>query len=178
MRSRMLPILPRMGIFLGFSLVVSGCALLFPDRTAPKSVSYQISPPGSPWNKLAVGEETNSLDSMKADLAYENPATGAIISLNSLCRKYTNTSLESMTNNLVRGIEQRQVIERKETKIAGADALDTFFQGTVDNVRLNIRTVVLMKNSCTYDFIYVVMPKREGDSRAAFETFLASFRAE
>lgn len=115
---------------------------------------------------------------MKADLAYENPSTGAIISLNSLCRKYTNTTLESMTNNLVRGIEGKEVVHRRETKLEGADALDTLFEGTVDNVRLNIRTVVLIKGTCTYDFIYVVIPKREGESRSDFEQFIASFRVE
>ncbi len=160
------------------SLALTGCALLFPDRTAPKSVAYQVQPPATPWNKLLVGEDPNSLDSMKADLAYENPNTGAIISLNSLCRKYTNTTLDSMTNNLVRGIENRMVLDRKEKKIDGADALDTLFEGTVDNVRLNIRTIVLIKNSCTYDFIYVVMPKREADSRSAFDSFVSSFRSE
>lgn len=162
-----------MGVF-----IFSSCAVLFPDRTAPKSSNYQVTTPGAPWSKLAVGKDSNSLDSMKADLAYENPETGAIISLNSLCRKYTDESLEDLTNNLVRGIGKRQQLQRTERKIDGADALDTLFEGEVDNVRLNIRTVVLKKDDCTYDFIYVSIPRREGASGQAFDSFLASFRAE
>jgi hypothetical protein len=163
---------------MGILLLTSACAVLFPDRTAPKSSDYQVATPNSPWHKLAVGKDGNSLDSMKADLAYENPDTGAIISLNSLCRKYTDESLEDLTNNLVRGIGKREELRRTETKIDGADALDTLFEGEVDNVRLNIRTVVLKKNDCTYDFIYVSIPRREGTSGQAFDSFLASFRTE
>lgn len=115
---------------------------------------------------------------MKADLAYENPQTGAIISLNSICRKYTSSTLEALTNNLVRGIEDRQILARMEKNIDGAEALDTSFEGLVDNVRLRLRTVVIKKNSCTYDFIFVALPKKEEESKKNFEDFLASFRAD
>jgi len=39
----------------------------------------------------------------------------------------------------------------------GAEALDSTFQGIVDNVDIQIRTVVLVKNFCTFDFIHVVI---------------------
>jgi hypothetical protein len=115
---------------------------------------------------------------MKADLAYENPETGGIISLNSLCRKYTEGDLETLTNNLVRGIQKKQIIHRREAEVAGVKALDTLFSGEVDKVFLHIRTVVLAKDDCTYDFIYVAIPSREGSAGQAFESFLASFRTE
>lgn len=135
-------------------------------------------PPSAPWHKLSAEKDPNTLESMKADLAYENAETGAIISLNSLCRKYTDASLEILTDNLVRGIGSRQVLNRKEVDIDGAKAMDTLFEGEVDKVPLHIRTVVLKKNDCTYDFIYVSIPKREGASGQAFDSFLASFRTE
>ena len=162
---------------LPLALFLSGCALLFPDRTAPKSLSYLVTPPDAPWTKLIVSKDPTTIESMKADLAFENPETGAIISLNSLCRKYSGSSLDSLTNNLVRGIENREVISRKETILDGQKALDTSFKGTVDKVDIMIRTVVMAKDSCTFDFIYVVIPKREGNNRGDFDTFLASFKA-
>lgn len=163
---------------MGILLTATSCAVLFPDRTAPKSSDYRVASPAAPWHKLVVDKEGATVEAMKADLAYENPETGSIISLNSLCRKYTDESLEDLTNNLVRGIGKRQQLRRTETKVDGADALDSLFEGEMDNVRLNIRTVVLKKNECTYDFIYVSIPKREGASAQAFESFLASFRTE
>ncbi len=153
----------------------SSCALLFPDRTAPKDREYGVSPPPSPWSKLAVGDDPSSVDAMKADRAYENPETGAIISVNSICRKYNKSSLETLTDNLVRGVGSRKLVKRKEIEIDGENALDSTFEGVVDGVFLNLRTVVLIKNDCTYDFIHVSIPKREKESGHAFEDFLASF---
>jgi hypothetical protein len=176
----MVPLLPGKGFLLlvSFALTLSSCALLFPDRTAPKSSNYKIDPPAAPWSRLAVGRDPDAIESMKADLAFENSETGSIISLNSLCRKYTRSSLEALTNNLVRGIGNRKLLRQDERELNGSRALDTLFSGEVDKVYLHIRTVVLIKDDCTYDFIYVSIPKREGGSGHAFESFLASFRTE
>ena len=154
------------------------CTVLYPDRTAPKSTRYQIQNPPEPWHQIKVGEDPNAIDALKADLAFENPQSGAIISLNSICRKYTEGTLEALTNNLVRGIEERELVVAKNIPLAGDIALDSFFTGKVDGIKLNIRTVVLRKELCTYDFIYVVIPQKEGQSRKVFDEFIASFRAD
>lgn len=152
-----------------------GCALLFPDRTAPKSSSYTVNPPGEHWHKLAVGADPSSTEAMRADMAYENPDTGAIISLNSICRKYNKLSLDTLTENLVRGVGDRKTVSRKEISLDGAKALDSLFEGVVDGVFLHMRTVVMIKNDCTYDFIHVTVPKRELGDPESFDKFLASF---
>jgi hypothetical protein len=156
----------------------NGCAILFPDRTAPKDREYKVNAPPSPWHRLAVGDDPNALDSMKADVAYEHPETGAIISLNSICRKYSNASLETLTDNLVRGVGDRKMTLRREILLDGEKALESTFEGVVDGVFLNLRTVVLTKNDCTYDFIHVSIPKREPGNSHAFQDFLASFHSE
>lgn len=189
MRSRTLPSLPWRGFSKACAVTklcgciavlasltsFSSCAILFPDRTAPKSQSYTVSPPSKPWHKLAVSEDPNATDAMKADQAYENPETGAIISVNSICRKYNHSSLEVLTSNLVRGVGERKQVRQDEVTLDGAKALDTLFEGVVDGVFLNLRTVVLIKGDCTYDFIHVVVPKREPGNSRAFDEFLASF---
>jgi hypothetical protein len=179
MRSRKVTLFPWMGILLtGALLCSSSCALLFPDRTAPKSSEYKVTPPSPPWQKLAVSNDPNSIETMRADMAYENPKSGAIISLNSICRKYNKEGLEALTENLVRGIGDRKVLKQEEVQIDGATALDTLYEGTVDDVFLNLRTVVLIKGSCTFDFIYVSVPKRENGQPHAFDDFLATFHTE
>ena len=155
-----------------------GCAVLFPDRTAPKDREYHVTTPSAPWHKLATGDDPNAVDSMKADIAYENPDTGAIISLNSICRKYAKSSLETLTDNLVRGVGDRKMTARKEITLDGETALDSTFDGVVDGVFLQLRTVVMTKNDCTYDFIHVSIPKREPGNSHAFDDFLASFHGE
>jgi hypothetical protein len=156
-------------------VLAQGCAVLFPDHTAPKSQSYAVAPPGSPWHKLAVGADPNAADAMKADMAFENPDTGAIISLNSICRKYNDLSLDTLTDNLVRGIPDRKQLERKEITLDDAKALSTIFEGTVDGVSLNLHTVTLIKGDCTYDFIHVTVPKRQRGHPEFFDAFLSSF---
>jgi len=171
---------PRKGTIVcaGAVFLLSACAVIFPDRTAPKSASYNVTPPPAPWQKVAVGEATAATDSLKADLAYENPETGAIISLNSLCRKYNNATLESLTKNLVRGIHNKKLLSQNPVSVNNASGQDSFFEGMVDGVKINLRTVVLKKDYCTYDFIYVVIPDRERNDRKDFDRFVASFQAE
>jgi len=157
--------------------ILSGCALLFPDRTAPKSKSYTVTPPDSPWSKLSITKDPETIETMRADLAFENPETGAIISLNSLCRKYSNASLEILTDNLMRGISGKKLSSRKTMPLAQADAMDSIFVGKMDGVDLQIRTVVLKKDGCTYDFIHISTLKRI-DQSGTFDSFLASFRTD
>ena len=165
-----------LAVFIG---LVSSCAIIFPDRTAPKSADYTVLQLSSPWSKIPVGEDLNSVDALKADIAYENTGTGSIISLNSLCRKYNNASLEQLNTNLVRGIEDRKLIIQKETTVDGTKALDSKYSGNVDSVAVHIRTVVLVKNFCTYDFIHVTLPRHESKSNdSTFEQFLSSFKAK
>lgn len=127
---------------------------------------------------MPVSENADATDSLKADIAYEHKTSGAIISLNSVCRKYLHTSLNDLTNNLVRGIGERKVIAESKRDLAGAEAKDTTFEGVVDGVKINIRTVVMMKDSCTYDFIHVVVPSKDKTSKKDFEEFLKSFRID
>ena len=105
----------------------------------------------------------------------ENPESGAIISLNSICRKYNKLSLDNLTENLVRGVGERKTVRRKEIDLDGTTALDTLFEGVVDGVFLHLRTVVMTKDDCTYDFIHVSVPKRETGNPRVFDEFLASF---
>lgn len=158
---------------------LSSCSVLFPDRTAPKSGDYDVKAPPSPWTKIPVGEDPDSVDALKADMAYEDPQSGSVISLNSLCRKYSSASLEQLTNNLIRGIEERDVVEQKNITVDGAEALDSLFEGVVDRVPVKVHTIVLVKDRCTFDFIHVTVKSRENKSnKEHFDNFVKSFRTK
>lgn len=149
-----------------------------PDSSAPKSAKYEITPPPAPWKPVPVGKDPDSIESLRADIAYEDPSSGAIISLNSLCRKYWNLTLDEMSKNLVLGIKNTREIAAKYIKISGGEAKDVTHHGEVDNTRVKIRTVVIKKSSCTYDFIYVSKINGAEASERTFESFLDSFSAE
>lgn len=152
--------------------------MLFPDRSAPKSANYSITPPSEPWRSVPVGESPNSIDALKADLAFEDTRSGAIISLNSLCRKYTEASLDELSRNLVLGVKNKQVVRERFFDLDGQKAKDTTINGEVEKAKVQIRTVVTKRNLCTYDFILVAVPEQIPQSEPAFEKFLASFKSE
>lgn len=168
-----------MGLFFFSACIAgSGCSILFPDASAPKSGHYTVTPPGEPWKSIPVSENTDVVDALKADLAYEDMRTGAIISLNSLCRKYANASLDELSRNLVLGIKDKSVISEREFEIDGVPAKDTVIRGEVENSKVQIRTVVLKKNFCTYDLIFVASPERVSMSERFFDEFVKSFKVE
>ena len=153
----------------------TSCAILFPDSSAPKSGNYKVSPPQDPWKTVPVGEISATLDAQKADMAFEDTRTGAIISLNSLCHKYTKTSLEELSRNLVLGIKDKNIVREAKLEVSGAQAMDTTIQGEVEGSRVQIRTVVLKKSACTYDFIHVTIPEKAALTEKDFDVFVASF---
>ena len=159
-------------------LSLAACSLLFPDRTAPKSASYHVDKLQDPWQKVAVADADADSDALRADLAFENKKNGGIISINSICRKYNRYSLEELTLNLVRGIESKEEISQTKRQMDGAEALDSLFSGIVDGVKVNIRTVVLTKNNCTYDFLHIIVPQKNQTADPEFDRFIASFRTE
>lgn len=160
----------------GLVVLVSGCAMFFPDRSAPKSESYTYQEPNSPWNRIAAGSEAEQ--AARADVAFENHSNGAIISLNSICRKYQKYSLDQLTNDLLLKITNKRKISDDFIQIDGTKAKNSVYLAQIDGVDLKIRTVVLKKNNCMYDFMYVVVPDKDTESQKSFEQFLASFRVE
>lgn len=166
------------GIAIAIMSSFVGCAILFPDRSAPKSANYSIQPPADPWRSVPVGESPESIEALRADMAFENTRTGAILSLNSVCRKYTAASLEELSRNLVLGIREKKVIRERFFEVDGTRAKDTMLAGEVENAPVQIRTVVMKKNQCTYDFILVSTPERMESSEPAMDSFLASFKSE
>jgi hypothetical protein len=165
-------------LFLLLMMGNASCAILFPDSSAPKSGNYKITPPQDPWKAVPVGEISATLDAQKADLAFEDTRTGAIISLNSLCHKYTKTSLEELSRNLVLGIKDKNVVREKKLEIAGGQAMDTTIQGEVEGAKIQIRTVVLKRSPCTYDFIHVTVPEKAEVTEKDFDIFIASFEVK
>ncbi len=183
---RMLPsrkistIIPRTGFpaLLIACFLHAGCSVVFSDRSAPKSANYYVNPPPSPWKPVPVGQDPGSIEALRADIAYEDPRTGAIISLNSICRKYWSLSLDEMSRNLLLGIKKAKEIKFKYLKIDGGNAKDSTHHGESNDTPVKIRTVVIKKSRCIYDFIYVSEIAGAENSESTFEDFLSSFSAE
>lgn len=159
-------------------VILSGCAVLFPDRSAPKSESYSFRAPAKPWKTISPGERPDAEQAQRADVAFENQDNGAIISLNSICRKYQKYTLDELTKGLLLGLNLDEQVDERFIKISGVKAKNTVYLSRIDDVEVKIRAVVLKKDDCMYDFIYVVVKEKDHLSNESFEQFLASFRVK
>lgn len=167
-------------ILLSLSLVQTGCGLIFGGDQTVDTKSHDYSTlrldklDDTRWKML---ESTNTPDS--SDVAYEHAKTGAIISLNSICRGNNNSSLQELSRSLLMGLKKKNEPELREYKLSGSLALEaTVDAETVDQKIVRIRTVVLRRERCTYDMMYVAPREHFQKELHVFNKFLKGFHIE
>jgi len=149
------------------AIVSSSCSFFLTGPTELKSdnFNYSFEKPG--WD---------SIDPDTSDVAYLNSNTGSIILANSLCKKYQSSTLDYLSSNLLSGIENIKVVKKSNRQISDRDALEVIATGMLDGVSVKLKSLILQKNRCTYDFI-LIMPKQIiSNDLAAFESFIKSVR--
>ncbi len=162
------------------SLSFSGCGLIFgTDQTVDtKSRDYSV----LRLDKLNDGkwkaiESKASPDS--GDIAYESPSTGAIISLNSICKVEEKSSLRELSKSLLMGLKKKNDAETREYNINGLPAFESTVNAeTIDGRDIRIRTVVLKKQRCTYDIMYLAPQNYFQTQLSVFDKFLKGFHVE
>jgi hypothetical protein len=155
------------GVALGF---VSACSLSGPLRVDQKATNYKFKTPASPWISLQ--------DKADADEAWMHRATGATMSLRSLCHRYEHIPLKILNQNVLSLVNNAEVISQSEIRLDKRAALDTSFVGELDGVRVATRHVVLKKNHCIFDFTLSQVARIDPAHQQQFETLLQSFQFE
>lgn len=124
-------------------------------------------------------QDPNATPSEVADVSYQSKKTASIISVNSACRPtvaVTEKSLQEFTNLLFLGISDISVHEEKELTVQKAPALQTTVKGKLNDEPVMLRTVVLHKNACVYDLMYVARPDNFSENEDVFSHFVASLK--
>ena len=88
------------------------------------------------------------------DLAWLGPS-GSVIAMNATCSNYGDPPLEVLTNHLLMGFTDKQLVERKTFVLDGRDALESTFAARLDGVPIDITVAVVKKDGCVHDFTYV-----------------------
>ncbi len=163
---------------------VSGCSVLVGNvkPVDQKSETYRALnlAEGNPdWKKLELaphdGDPTRATDS--SDVAYQSTRTSSIISLNSVCRPGGNPdSLHDISRLLFLGITDVSLKDEKDLQLEGVPALQTTVQGRLNGEQVRLRSVVLRKEVCVYDLMYVARPDRFASQEPDFNRFVASLR--
>lgn len=132
--------------------------------------SYAVGELSSEWRKLPIKAKA---------IAFYNDTNKATISTDAFCGKdFEDLALRNLTNNLLAGIEKRKVVIENNLSIDGRGALRTVTSGFVDGVPVQVDTVVLKKNNCTFDFICVTTPGSYSQVSTDFEKFFSGFQYE
>ena len=158
---------------LALCLIFPGCAVKrIENGVYHSSKGYQVAIPSSEW--LPV-------DGSPADLELRHRGLAAAIAVNAVCDGSTpRRPPAALARQLRVGLRDRVVIERGTVQVAGRTAarlvMDTRLEEAETRVR--VASLALTGGPCLYDFLHVAPPDRFEASRADFDRFVDSFRAE
>ncbi len=140
------------------------------------------------WKKLSkeqlrpkdaqIGKNKQAFSSEFTDLAWQSQKTFAIISLNSSCRegRPTASDLKPYLRELLLGISDISEREESARQVSGQEALQSVIAGKMAGESTKIQALVLAKNDCIYDLMYISRPERFDAHTADFNRFVSSLR--
>lgn len=117
------------------------------------------------WKKVGFADN---------DLAWLGP-NGALLAMNATCKDYGDPSLEVLTNHLLMGFTDKQLVERKTFVLDGRDALESTYTAKLDGVPIDISVAVLKKDGCVHDFTYVAPQGKGAQYRAELDKLIDGF---
>lgn len=133
-----------------------------------KNLFYHVGALSSDWRHMAT--------SAKA-IAFHNDNLGATISTDAFCgASFEDLPLKTLTGHLFAGTAKHNVVKENELTLDDRGALRTIATGTVDGVALKFDSVVIKKNNCTFDFIYISPPENYDGGVRGFEVFYNGFK--
>jgi hypothetical protein len=133
-----------------------------------KDLFYKVGPLSEGWQKFNVHAKA---------AAFHNKDLGATISTDAFCGSaFEDIPLKTLTGQLFAGTARHSTLSEKEFQLDGRGALRTVSTGEVDGVPLKFDSVVIKKNNCTIDFVYMSPPERYAGGVGEFESFFGGFR--
>jgi hypothetical protein len=133
---------------------------LVDNRFEDDKVAYTVGQPGEGWRPLRLE---------RADIAWHHPGIGAGILVNSACEGVQDSPLIGLTNELLIGTTEREILEQQVMPWSRREALESVVSGKLDGVPRKRAIFVLKKDGCVYDIVYDAPP-------ATFEAGLAAYR--
>jgi hypothetical protein len=186
------------------SLTSAGCGLLIGNikPVEEKSDQYGVADLAKDnpkaWTRLSASQQGADVRDPDVtatevpDVAFQSPKTAAVISINSSCHligrgddapepkaapaEGADGELRTLAKQLTFGISNVTHRTEKTLTIQGSPALQTTLQGRINHNDIALRTVVLRKNGCVYDLLYMAPPAHFAENEADFDHFVASLR--
>lgn len=113
------------------------------------------------------------INSATADFAITNTSSNSVFLLNSACRKFEASNLNSLASAMLAGVEIVNVIEKKIITYQARDAMDMTVLGRVDGVERFFHIITTQKNNCIYDFVLIsINEKNLNNDNRDFQNFI------
>ncbi len=135
----------------------------------PPKVDFKYGPLGAGW---ALG----SVDGTVA--SWYHAGFGATIGVAAQCKDVEDVSLDSLAQQALIGLENREVVEQGRTDVQGREATDWVVKGSLDGVQVVIGLVTLRRGNCVYDLNLVAPPESFEKARPEFRAFVGGFEVE
>ncbi len=136
---------------------------------AKSDVRYRVGELPPNFNRVGLNDN---------DLAFVATDSPHSIALNSTCEGYGDASLQVLTQHLLMGFTDRQLVSHEVRQMDGRESLRSHYMAKLDGVPIELLLVVLKKNGCVYDFTYLSPRGRFEEKLSSFEQLLSQFRTE
>lgn len=132
-------------------------------------VAYRLGAPGAGWERLALEQ---------ANVAWHNGALDASLLVNSHCEGVADSPLEGLTNDLLMGSTEREIVAQERKAWSGREGMETHARAKLDGVPRELMFFVLKKDGCVYDIVLDASPAHFESARAGFDSVRAGFDVE
>lgn len=117
-----------------------------------------------------------SLDSSDTLLSFRDDQDQSSIAVNGRCGKDAqDVPLRALTQHLFLQFTEREVSDERLLSLDGREAMRTQLQAKLDGVRKHFIVVVLKKDGCIYDFLYVAAAQPSAQAESEFDRFVSGF---
>lgn len=89
------------------------------------------------------------------DLAFYNESLNSSINVNSTCNSSGNHNLTTLSDSLLSGLKDKQLIERFVATVNKEGALESKYYGQYEDNRVKMSIIIYQKELCVYDFSYI-----------------------
>ena len=90
-----------------------------------------------------------------ADYALENSNSKSFFLINSACRKFESSNLNSLTAAILTGINDLNYIDKSRVLFEEREAMLITAKGSIDGITRFFKILTVQKNSCIYDFALI-----------------------
>ncbi|NDG85286.1 MAG: hypothetical protein EBX52_09670 [Proteobacteria bacterium] len=162
--------------FLTLGLFLASCSILV-GQVKPvdeKSVNSSTEKPvleGLGWKSLDLISSSTSASDIP-DAAWQSPKTGAVISLNSVCRSgRSSRGIREVTDSLLTQWDSLIIQSQKDLRFKGLPGYETTALGRYVGQERRFQTLVFKSPACIYDVVYLSPVETFDQELSAFLRF-------